>query len=175
MVMLDHMDDYLTHIWRWCSGMERMYWCCKESEDLDTNVLMLPPLDDAWRHNYSVLSVVQGSSQISQKEAEHWLFLTENQIWLKFRRWLGIRGFPETQSRMYASSCTENRVCLIADNFCLESALFSTTAVLYGISDTVWYFWWCSSSHNSVSNVLMKMPWWFVGGSFQDAQTKGEP
>ena len=120
-------------------------------------------------------SVVQGSIQISQKEAEHCLCLTENQIWLKFRRWLGIRGFPETQSRMYASSCTENRVCLIADKFLVGSALFSTAAVLFGISDTVWYLWWCSSSHNSVSNVLMKMPWWFVGGSFQDAQTKGEP
>ena len=63
------------------------------------------------------LSVVQGSIQISQKEAEHCLFLTENQIWLKFRRWLGKRGFPETQSRIHASSCTENRICLIADKF----------------------------------------------------------
>ena len=89
------------------------------------------------------LSVVQGSSQISQKEAEHCLFLTENQIWLKFRRWLGIRGFPETQSRMYASSCIENCVCLIADNFGwsqLSSAQLQcclVSLILFGISGGV--------------------------------------
>ena len=87
--------------------------------------------------HYSVISVVQGSSQISQKEAEHCLCLTKNQIWLKFRRYLGTRGFPETQSRMYASSCTENRVCLVADNFLVGSALFSTAAMLFGISGGV--------------------------------------
>ena len=45
--------------WHLCEDdvLERMYWCCKESEDLDTNVLMLQPLDDAWRYNYIVLSI----------------------------------------------------------------------------------------------------------------------
>ena len=79
------------------------------------------------------LSVVQGSIQMSQKEADHCLCLTKNQIWFKFRRWLGIRGFPETQSRIYASSCTENRVWLVADNFLVGSALFNIAAVLFGI------------------------------------------
>ena len=101
------------------------------------------------------LSIVQGSIQISQKEAEHCLCLTENQIWLKFRRCLGIRGFPETQSRIYASSCTENRVCLVADNFWLvqhSSAQLqwcSVSLILFGISGGVpvliilfLMFWW---------------------------------
>ena len=89
------------------------------------------------------LSVVQGSIQMSQKEAEHCLYLTENQIWLKFRRWLGIRGFPETQSRIYASSCTENRVCLVASNFWLvhlSSAQLQcclVSMILFGISGDV--------------------------------------
>ena len=89
------------------------------------------------------LSVVQGSIKMSQKEAEHCLCLTENQIWLKFRRWLGIRGFPETQSRIYASSCTKNRVCLVAGNFRLvqlSSAQLQcclVSLILFGISGGV--------------------------------------
>ena len=83
------------------------------------------------------LSVFQGSIQISQKESEHCLCLTEDQIWLKYRRWSWIRGFPETQSRIYASSCTENRVCLIADNF-----LFGVSFLQHNCS-AVWYLRYC--------------------------------
>ena len=182
----DHGDDG-PHGWLLDTYLKMLFWydniswkdCIDATKNLKAWLLLYwcynrwMTLEDTTTLFY--LSVFQGSIQISQKEAEHYLFLTEDQIWLKYRRWYWIRGFPETQSRIYASSCTENRVCLIADKFLFGSAFFSTAAVLFSIYDTVWYLWWCSSSLNSVSNVLMKMPWWFVGKSVQDAQTKGEP
>ena len=143
MVILDHMNDCLTHIWRCCSGMIISFWkeCFDAAKDLKAWLLIglcynhWMTLEDTTTLFY--LSVVQGSIQISQKEAEHCIFRTEDQIWLKYRRWYWIRGFPETQSRIYASSCTKNRVCLIADNF-----LFGVSFLHHSCS-VVWYLWYC--------------------------------
>ena len=79
------------------------------------------------------LSVFQETIQISQKVAEHCLYLTKDQFWLKCRRWYCMRGFLETQSRIYASSCTENHVCLIANifQFGVSSLQHSCSAVWY--------------------------------------------
>ena len=52
-----------------------------------------------------------------RKKLKNCLCLAKDQIWLKCRRGNWIRGFPETQSRIYVSSYTENRVCVVADNF----------------------------------------------------------
>ena len=145
MVMLDHMDDS----WHLCEDAV-LVWkeCIDAAKNLKTWILMClcyhhwMTLEDTNTLFYP--SVVQGSIQMSQKEAERCLCLTENQIWLKFRRWLGIRGFPETQSRIYAISCTENRVCLIADNFSVWSQLSLAqlqcclvSLILFGISGGV--------------------------------------
>ena len=121
----------------WYSLLERLYWSCKESEDLVN--IMLQPLDDSWRHNYFVLSIcILGKhSNISERSWTLSFFSQEDQIWLKYRRWYWIRRFPETQSRIYASLCTKNRVCLIAD-----ISLFGVSSLQHSCS-AVWYLWYC--------------------------------
>ena len=106
---------------------------------------MLQLLDDTWKLNYIVLSIFshifQGSIQISQTEARRCFYLSEDQIWLNFRRLSWIRGFPERQLRIYASSYTKNRVWVFAYKIILGQHFFHHSC------STVWYLWWCSSSH----------------------------
>ena len=129
---------WLTHIWRCFSGM---------IISLGKNVLMLQRI---WRLGYLCayattvgwrlktqllyLSAVLGSIQISQKEAEHYLFLTKDQIWLNIEDGIEYADFLK-QSRVYTRVHAHKTAYVwLLTILCLESALFSTAAVLFGIS-----------------------------------------
>ena len=111
--------------------------------------------------NYIVLSIcIPGKHSKPQKEAEHCLCLTEDQICIKLEDGIGYVGFLK-HSRVYTRVHAQKTAYVwLLTFFYLESTLFSTAAVLFGISDTVWYLWWCSSSHNSIScldDLLLKV------------------
>ena len=168
MVMLDHMDDCLTPM-IWESLLERLYWCCKESEGLVTIVLMPQPLDDAWRHNYFVPSICSTGKHSNVSERSWTLSLPHRELDLVeiLEDGLGYAGFLK-HSRVYT------RVPAQKTAYGWLLTIFGWFSSLQHSCCAVWYLWWYFSSHNSVSNVLMKMPWWSVGGSFQDVKTKGE-
>ena len=146
MVMLDHMDDCLTPMWRCCSDMRISLGkivLMMQKENLKAWLLLCwcynhwMTLEDTTTLSYlSALTCSREAFEFHKLKLELSLSVKRTN-WLKCKRLNWIRGFHETQSRIYASSCTENYVCLIADNFWLESALFSTTAILFGISGDV--------------------------------------
>ena len=100
-IMLNLRDhgDIGPHGWLLDTYLKMLFWydnfswkeCIDAAKNLKAWLLMClcynrwMTLEDTTTLFY--LSVFQGSIQISQKEAEHCLCLTEDQIWLKYRRW----------------------------------------------------------------------------------------